>query len=211
MCVVRSVDRARRWAVVGLIVVSLAGAGCADETNKERTTETTGADASGPLISQGTNTTSPPSTAQDDETMRAFVEFAADPGPDSAALVPFADDVSLGLGHTLHVDREVDELSEAAAWLIEIRSGGFRGFDGPFSAIETVSKAGADATVVSVGPHPHCASPSVPPPEEVVDLRRVSLQPAPQSFDTCLGWWTVDLYLTPDGEVAAVTLDLWEA
>jgi hypothetical protein len=48
----------------------------------------------------------------------------------------------------------------------------------------------------------------VPPPIQVADLRRVSVQP--RDTESCLQWWTVDLFLTPDGKVAAVTLDLWE-
>lgn len=73
-----------------------------------------------------------------------------------------------------------------------------------------VPTAEARDVVVSVGPHPHCASPPVPAPAEVASLRRVSVQPSPESGDSCLSWWTVDLFLTPEGEVAAVTLDIWE-
>jgi hypothetical protein len=41
-------------------------------------------------------------------------------------------------------------------------------------------------------------------------MRRVSVQPAAGSIDSCLDWFTVDLFVTRSGEVAAVTLDLWE-
>jgi len=42
----------------------------------------------------------------------------------------------------------------------------------------------------------------------VADLRRVSV--LPRDMESCLQWWTVDLFLTLDGKIAAVTLDLWE-
>lgn len=200
-----------RGGVLAIALV-LAGSGaCSDDGGREGITETTGTAATGPRTLQATSTTAPvttPPNAQDEGLIRSFLEFAADPSPTSAALVPFADEVALGLGTTLHGVRTRDALSDAGAWSIPT-SVGFRGYDGPFSALETASEAGDD-TVVSVGPHPHCASPPVPPPDEVADLRRVSVQPTPESIDTCLRWWTVDLFLTPDGEVAAVTMDLWE-
>ena len=162
------------------------------------------ADASEQTDAEGTSTAS----AADEELIQAFLRFAARPDPDSAARVPFADEVALGLGNELHVDRSRAELADEGAWSIEVGSEGFRAHVGPFSALDVAADAGE--VVVSVGPHPHCASPSMPPPAEVADLRRVSVQPSPESGDSCLSWWTVDLFLTPGGEVAAVTMDIWE-
>jgi hypothetical protein len=36
----------------------------------------------------------------------------------------------------------------------------------------------------------------------------VSVQPA--AWSTCIIWWTVDAFVDANGEIAAVTLDLWE-
>ncbi|OGO73385.1 MAG: hypothetical protein A3G84_05105 [Chloroflexi bacterium RIFCSPLOWO2_12_FULL_71_12] len=84
----------------------------------------------------------------------------------------------------------------------------FRGRSGPFSALELLARR--EPTTVWVGPHPHCASPPAPPPTDFASLRRVSVQPSQPRDDTCLSWWTVDLFVSVDGRVAAVTLDLWD-
>jgi len=48
----------------------------------------------------------------------------------------------------------------------------------------------------------------MPPPDQVAVLRRISIQPT--GTDSCLEWWTVDLFLTDIGSIAAVTIDVWE-
>jgi hypothetical protein len=148
-------------------------------------------------------------TAEAERLIQSFLRFAARPDADSAALVPFAEEVALGLGDALQARRSRAELGDAGAWSIEPDGEEyFRAHTGPFSALELA--ADARDVVVSVGPHPHCAAPPMPAPAEVTGLRRVSVQPSPGSIDSCLSWWTVDLFLTPEGEVAAVTLDIWE-
>jgi hypothetical protein len=148
-----------------------------------------------------------PPTPQDEELIRTFLAFAADPGPESAALVGFADVVHLGLGNTLRVELDRAQLADARKWSIEVEADElFRAGGGPFSALDIASRSTGDVQV-SLGPHPHCASPPMPAPVEVAALRRVSAQ---GTSDSCLSWWTVDLFVTPEGEVAAVTLDLWE-
>jgi hypothetical protein len=159
-------------------------------------------------VTTSTDGTSLP-TAEDRDLIQSFLRFAAGPDLDSAPLVPFAEEVALGLGDALHVGRSRAELGDAAAWSIDMEGEEyFRAHTGPFSALELA--ADARDVVVSVGPHRHCASSPVPPPAEVSRLRHVSVQPSPDSIDSCLSWWTVDLFLTPEGEVAAVTLDIWE-
>jgi hypothetical protein len=61
---------------------------------------------------------------------------------------------------------------------------------------------------VTVGPHNLCASPPVAAPGELAGLRRVSVQPVGDI--SCLLGWTVDLFLTDEGRIAGVTLDLGE-
>jgi hypothetical protein len=158
--------------------------------------------------------TSPPGTptgqgqtpsGQDMRIARALIRFARSPGPETADMVPLADDgVWLGLADRLLVMRPANELTEPDAWVLQSEL--FRGYVGPFSALDLL--AGPEKTTVVVGPHPHCASPLVPPPKRVVHLRRVSVQP--RDTESCLQWWTVDVFLSPGGEIKAVTLDLWE-
>jgi len=82
----------------------------------------------------------------------------------------------------------------------------FRAYVGPFSVLDLLDQAGPITS--SVGPHSHCASPPIAPPSRVAHLRRVSVQPA--VIESCLQWWTVDLFLSPNREIVAVTMDLWE-
>lgn len=136
----------------------------------------------------------------------SFLRFADEPSPDTVERLPFAEEVRLGLGSELHLTRSRSQLADPAAWVIDEEL--FRAYAGPFSAVDVASKA--RSTVVSVGEHPHCASPPVPPPEEVADLTRVSVQPDIEQIDSCLRWWTVDFFVNKAGQIQAVTLDLWE-
>ena len=146
-------------------------------------------------------------TPADEELVAAFLRLANAPGFETAAAVPFADEVHLGLGPELRLIRTREELGDPEAWRIEVEDH-FRGWVGPFSALELAGDA--VGVTVSEGEHSHCASPPVPPPPTLVDLRRVSFQPDPVPDDTCIYWWTVDLFVNDDGEVEAVTLDRWE-
>ena len=157
-----------------------------------------------------------PDTPTGDEMamLEALVLFARSPDGGGLGDVPLsADGVWLGLGDELIVRHAAAELSKPAAWRLDAAA--FRGRVGPFSALELLadwSPAMIDAHVheaaVSVGEHPHCASPPVPPPPEVAALRRLSVQPVGAS--SCLSWWTVDLFVEPGGAIAAITLDLYE-
>jgi hypothetical protein len=134
----------------------------------------------------------------------ALLRFARAPSATTLAAVPLAERVSLGLGAQLLVERSRAELARPDAWILQLE--GFRAHVGPFSALERLARA--TTTEVVAGPHPHCASPPMPPPQEVAGSRQVSIQPT--GIDTCLLWFTVDLFLDPSGEIVAVTLDLWE-
>lgn len=150
---------------------------------------------------------SPPGTATDEDKrlIRALIRFARSPGPETIAGVPFAEDgVWLGLADRLVTRRTTKQLVEPEAWALQVEL--FRAYAGPFSALDHL--AGFKKTTVSVGPHPHCVSPPMPPPKKVADLRRVSVQPT--DYQSCLQWSTVDVFVTPDGEVLAVTVDFWE-
>jgi hypothetical protein len=128
--------------------------------------------------------------------------------------VPLSDDgVWLGLADRLIVRRSPEELGRPRAW--RLAADGFRGFVGPFSALDQLSAWGPDSArpfvreaSVTVGPHPHCASPPVPAPVEMAELRRLSVQPIGEL--ACPAWWTVDLFVEPGGAIAAITLDRYE-
>lgn len=125
----------------------------------------------------------------------------------------------LGLSRDLMATLNSANLADASAWVIEAQS--FRAYSGPFSALESLQAHAREsggqsvrrrggAFQVSLGNHSHCASPPVPAPMGFEEHRRVSVHPAESSIDSCLSWFTVDLFVDQDGQVAAVTLDVWE-
>ena len=121
--------------------------------------------------------------------------------------VPIASEVLLWLGPTSSGELAPGQRpGDPSAWQLEPESGSFRAYDGPFSALDTLSEA--DNIVISGGTHSHGASPPMPVPDQVAGLRHISIQPT--DIDSSLEWFTVDLFLTDSGEIAAVTLDLWE-
>jgi hypothetical protein len=151
-------------------------------------------------------TPAPTTTASpvDEQLVRTVVDFARAPSARGLAAIPFAEKVKLGLGDRIIAERASAEFAQADAWLL--RADIFRARYGPFSLLEFLAKTGP--TAISVGPHPHCASPPMPPPPEFASSRRLSVQPT--GIDTCLLWWTVDLFVSPAGRIQAITLDLWD-
>ena len=137
--------------------------------------------------------------------MNALIAFARAPSDGRWDAVPFAAIVDLGLGDSLRTQRSARELRNPGAWLLTLDL--FRARAGMTSALELIA-AEQGRLRVTEGPHPHCVSAPVPPPQEVADLDRVVVQP--RDPDGCLDWWTVDAFVNGDGEIEAVTLDLWE-
>ena len=136
----------------------------------------------------------------------AFVEFAVRPTEETFTSLPLEAAVALGLGPEILSTVDAAALRDSAAWKIDMEY--FRGATGPFSALDFL-KASGDYQV-TVGIHDHCASPPMPAPAAYEDLQRISVQPVESSIDSCLMWSTVDLFVTADGKVAAITLDFWE-
>jgi hypothetical protein len=217
------VTRMRRAAVLPALVLVVA-TGCARtppdlvESSSPTTSSTATSSPSTTSSATASAATASPVTEEDRQLVRAFVEFALAPGSESVGRVPFAaDGVRLGLASDLVATVPAERLADPDSWLVD-RLPHFRAYVGPFSALRSVrghvsSAAGGDVLrrlQVNVGPHPHCASPPVPAPAAVQALRRVSVQPAEASITSCLEWFTVDLFVTPVGEVEAVTLDLYE-
>lgn len=150
--------------------------------------------------------------------MRNFVSFALDPSSESATRLPLTNQVELGLGQNIKSVLKRSDAPLAEAWTISAPS--FRAYSGPFSALELIQRHAEESEAesvggrgpfqLSVGEHPHCAGLPAPSPRKFKHHRRVSVQPSGSSIDSCLSWFSVDLFLDTQGNVAAVTLDLWE-
>lgn len=133
-------------------------------------------------------------------------EFARTSEPGALETVPFTQTVALGLGPRIMLQLPREELERPGQWQIDVEL--HRAYAGPFSALDLLARD-VDTTTI-VGEHPHCASSPVPPPDGYAEMIRVSLQPDADNIDTCLMWWTVDAFVTAEGMVAAITMDLWE-
>lgn len=142
----------------------------------------------------------------EEELVDAFATFARNPGNDTFAELSLADEVALGLGPQIIAVVDAADLSRPDTWVLDMEA--FRAYVGPFSALDLL--AGWAVYEVTVGPHNHCASPPMPAPDGLEDLERVSVQPRLGLGDSCLAWGTVDFLVDPDGNVAAITLDMWE-
>lgn len=98
----------------------------------------------------------------------------------------------------------IEDLHEPAAWDLDAPEG-YAGFTGPFSALRSLGRV--DELTVRVGDHPFCANPGHPAPGHLADLTRISIEPT--QVESCIDWFTVELYLDPDGIVQAILLDLF--
>lgn len=222
-------------AVAALVALSLVG-GCGE--TREPGSDSTSTQSAPVSPSGESSTSAPPSrdpspgattsmptaleptpSADEMAMIRSFVAFALAPTADTAARVPFAEKVRLGLSRDLMATLDASTLTQRDAWTLEKPA--FRGYVGPFNALDLIRQHAEEtgspavrrtggAFMVSSGDHPHCASPPVAPPFGLKSLRRVSVQPSVATTDGCLSWFTVDLFVDGQGWVAAVTLDLWE-
>ena len=185
------------------LAVVLAAAGCGDSTG----------DSSEDPVASPPSTTTVGAPFDDNALVESLVAFAMKPTATTAQALPFAAQVRLGLGPNLIATQPKAALTNQAAWNVDLEA--FRGYVGPFNALDRIAEH-ADTTgslsafEVTNGEHPHCAGPPVPPPPDLADQRRLSLQPAETSIDGCLEWFTVDLFLDDTNTITAVTLDLWE-
>lgn len=138
----------------------------------------------------------------------AFMQFAVAPDDASFEGLSLAPEVSLALGGDVRVGRSFAELLDPNAWLVDAGPEGFRERLGPFSALDVVAEGGA--VTATAGRHAGCAASDEPPPPPrgLADLRVVSIQPDRDEVIACMQWWAVDLFLTDEGLLAGVDLDL---
>jgi hypothetical protein len=136
----------------------------------------------------------------------AFVVFAARRSDVAFAALPLADTIALGLGSDIVSVLPAADLRHASEWQLDVEY--FRAYSGPFSALGSLVHA--DPYQVTIGEHNHCASPPMPPPTGYETYTQISIQPRDATYDSCLMWGTVDFFVNDDGEVEAITLDMWE-
>jgi hypothetical protein len=142
----------------------------------------------------------------DEQTLDALVAFARGPSDEAWSRLPLAAGVQLGLGEALIDRRSANALRDPASW--EIDAERFRAAVGPFSALDAIARDDERPLEYGEGSYHRCASPPGPPPGEVSSLRRLNIQP--REWESCLQWFAVDVFVTDDGEIAAVTLDYYE-
>lgn len=116
---------------------------------------------------------------------------------------PIAPRVSLGLGDD--VIQQIDETDayDRASWQLP---GPYAGATGPFSALDYLVDSGGSYRV-DLGYRSDCDD-SIPPPRGLKTSRILSVQP--RSFDDCLQWWRIDLFVNDVGQITAVMLTLRE-
>lgn len=141
-------------------------------------------------------------TAGDEALIAAFFEFVGQPGGVTAAALPLAPAVSLGLAEEIVKVVGAAELAGPEAWTIDRAD--FRAWAGPFSVLDFANEPAA----ITIGSYARCAAPPVAAPAGFDGHRRLSIQPTEAT--SCLEWWTVDFFLSDEGLIEAITLDLFE-
>jgi hypothetical protein len=144
-------------------------------------------------------------TPADQRLVRALAEFAQAPSAQTFAAIPLADKVALGLGDQIRAEHAAGELAQTDAWVLRVSE--FQQHVGPFSALDLLGRN--VTTTISIGDHPHCAGPPVPAPVALAGTRRVSIQPKQGPDDSCITWWSVDVFVSPSGSIEGITLDFF--
>jgi hypothetical protein len=156
-----------------------------------------------------------PVTVQDEQLAEALHIFALDPSDANLTRIPFADEVGLGLGSEVITNVPLDhtvegkaDLSDPETWRLDVPH--FRGYVGPFAALDYLKHSDPSEWELSTGPHPSCIGPDVEPSPELAGYRQLSIQLADDMYTSCLSWWSVDVFMDEAGRIHAVTLDLYE-
>jgi hypothetical protein len=207
--------RGRIAGQIAGVVLAVGLSGCAGTEGRDVALDPAGQQTSDrtpkprePRTPRKTRPATPP-TPEQAALARAFVAFAAWPGPRTAAALPWAPRVWLGLGENLFTAERRSALAEPETWDIDVDA---YGAVGPMNALRPVRlvarRDGAGALATSVGGHPQCVGGPSRAPASFRAATRISIQPADP--DSCLQWFAVDLYVDARGQVIAVTLEQWE-
>ena len=196
-------------ALVVLAVILVVGlSGC---TSGDATTVATDPAPRDPGGSGRTPTTPAPPreprvlpTAADRALAEAFTAFAIRPGEVTAAGVPWAGEVRVGLGESLFAGLGRGDLADRASWVLGLDA---FGRDGPIDVLRPL-RARPDGVRLTIDERPRCAGRGHRAPSRFREARRVTLQPA--RVESCLDWYAIDIYVDRAGQVRGVTLELWE-
>jgi hypothetical protein len=165
------------------------------------------------LASSGGATTQPPgqegpvddsraATEAEAAIMQALVDFSRAAGAFDS--VPLAPEVSLGLGIDIVETIPRADLANPSRWVLG--ADGFRARAGTVSLIDLLASEDIRRTVT--GEHPRCAAEPTGTPGGLDGYLRISTQPL--DAVSCIDWYSIDLFVDADGQIVAVTLDLYE-
>ena len=156
----------------------------------------------GSVVSVGSTVSLMVATASDENrsVVNLFHRFANNPTGGG----PFDTPISLGLGGRLVKTITTEESYDEDAWVIDVTDYAER--DGTVSALELLRQSDGNFRVVT-GEHRGCPGPGAKAP---LDLsgggRLLSIQP--RQFDSCIDWWSVDLYVNDVQQVVGVDVHL---
>lgn len=113
--------------------------------------------------------------------------------------------VTLALGNEAIRQEHLVNLYTPRLWVIHRRN--FAGYVGPFSAREYLKTDPRTWTVTENGPR-SCTFAGADDVPGFEHDRRLTIEPA--AIDSCTEWWAVDVYVTQQGAIDAVSLKLVE-
>ena len=151
---------------------------------------------------------------RDKRLIDALISFAENPDRDRLAALPLAQEVALLIGCTQESTLSRNQAQKLTRWDTFINDYGLTA--GPYNALRYIrqhakrSATGASAFDVRLGARQRCAGPAVTAPAEYRSFRRVSVQPSLSAGESCLAWFSVDLYLGSTGQIEAVAVEQWE-
>jgi hypothetical protein len=139
---------------------------------------------------------------QDLEVTDTLIGFAR--GSAAYDELEFSDQVVLGLNTVASEVVGSESLADEATWFVGPDE--FDGLVGPFSVLDVL---GRDTGIVgvNVGPRTHCAGPPLEFGTEWDGGRHLVIEPT--GIDSCLQWYAVHVLVDTDGQISAITLDLW--
>lgn len=137
----------------------------------------------------------------------ALVAMAQDPLPGLVSRVAFAPSVQVRVGQAVVVTVPREELANRDAWVLGDRTTEYAQRGGPFDVLDPLRSTPPADTTWGIGQHAGCSVPELPA-NLVPNTRRVWIQPKEGTISSCIDWWSVDMWITDDGEVTAVSLEL---
>jgi hypothetical protein len=187
----------RRCAAIGLTLLLLAA--CSDESGEDAVTTTTVA----PTTVASTTTTDPRDVVTDDD-QRIADDFIAWARSHDSRVPALADSVRLILGPEAHTEVVLDDPHDRSTWVLPVED--FRAYVGPFNPLNSL--AGPQNVTVRMGPHQTCAAPAPAVPADLAPLRQIAIEAS--DIDSCLSWFSIDLFVNDAGLIEAVIFDLYE-